>query len=48
MKTSKACFRRPAEARRAEIISARFGSAWYAFFLGKENIAVLKQHINDI
>ena len=35
--------RRRAEASRAEIISARLGSAWHASFLNEENIAVLKQ-----
>ena len=39
----KAYFRRRAEARRAEIISARLGSAWHASVLDEENIAVLKQ-----
>ena len=36
-------FRRRAEARHAEIISARLGSAWHASVLDEENIAVLKQ-----
>ena len=40
---SKAYFRRPAEARRAEIISARLGSTWQASVLDEENIAALKQ-----
>ena len=40
---SKAHFKRCAETRRAENISARLGSAWHASVLGKENIAVLKQ-----
>ena len=39
----QAYFRRRAEARRAEIISARLGSAWYASVLDEENVAVLKQ-----
>ena len=39
----KAYFRRRTEARRAEIISARLGSAWHASVLDEENIAVLKQ-----
>ena len=39
----KAYFRRRAEARRAEIISARLGSAWHASVLDEENITVLKQ-----
>ena len=39
----KAYFRRHAEARRAEIISARLGSAWHASVLDEESIAVLKQ-----
>ena len=46
LKTSenhKAYFRRHAEAKRAEIISAWFGSAWHASVLDEENIAVLKQ-----
>ena len=38
----KAYFRRRAEARRAEIISARLVSAWRASVLDEENIAVLK------
>ena len=32
-----------AEARRAEIISARLGSTWHASVLDAENTAVLKQ-----
>ena len=40
---TKAYFRRRAEKRRAENISARLGSAWYASVLDKENIAVVKQ-----
>ena len=40
---SKAYFRRRAKARRAEIISARLGSAWDASVLDEESIAVLKQ-----
>ena len=40
---SKAYFRPCVEARRAEIISARLGSAWHASVLDEENIAVLKQ-----
>ena len=36
-------FRRRAEARRTEIISARLGSAWHASVLDEENIAVLKK-----
>ena len=40
---AKAYFRRRAEARRAEIISARPGSAWHASVLDEENIAVLKE-----
>ena len=39
----KACFRRRAEARCAEIISARLVSAWNTSLLDEENIAVLKQ-----
>ena len=39
----KAYFRRLSEAKRAEIISARLGSAWCASVLDEENIAVLKQ-----
>ena len=39
----QAYFRRRAEARRAEIIPARPGSAWHASVLDEENIAVLKQ-----
>ena len=39
----KAYFRRSAEARRAEIILARFCSAWHASVLDEESIAVLKQ-----
>ena len=39
----KAYFRCRAETRRAENISARLRSAWYASVLDKENIAVLKQ-----
>ena len=39
----QAYFRRRAEARRAEIILARLGSAWYASVLDEENVAVLKQ-----
>ena len=39
----KAYFRRRAETRRAENISARLGSAWHAPVLGKENTVVLKQ-----
>ena len=40
---AKAYFRHPAEARRAEIISARLGLAWHASVLDEENIAMLKQ-----
>ena len=40
---SEAYFRRRAETRRAENISARLGSAWHASVLDEENIAVLKQ-----
>ena len=40
---SKAYFRRGAEARCAEVISARRSSAWHASVLDEENIAVLKQ-----
>ena len=36
-------FRRCAETSRAENISAWLGLAWHAFFLDKENKAVLKQ-----
>ena len=43
MPSSKTYFRRRAEARRAEIISAQLGSAWHASVLDEENIAVLKQ-----
>ena len=39
----KVYFRRRAEARCAEIISAPLGSAWHASVLDEENIAVLKQ-----
>ena len=42
-KARKAYFRRRAETRRAENISARLGSAWHASVLDEENIAVLKQ-----
>ena len=41
--TRKAYFRRRAEARRAEVISASLGPPWHASVLGEENIAVLKQ-----
>ena len=40
---SKAYFRGGAEGRRAEVISARLGSAWHASVLDEENMAVLKQ-----
>ena len=40
---AQAYFRRHAEARRAEVISARLGSAWHASVLVEENIAMLKQ-----
>ena len=40
---SNVYFRRSAEVRHAEIISARLGSTWQASVLDKENIAVLKQ-----
>ena len=40
---SKAYFRRRAEARHAEIVSAQLGLAWHASVLHEENIAVLKQ-----
>ena len=40
---SKAYSRRRAEVRRAEVISARLGSAWHASLLGEESIAALKQ-----
>ena len=40
---SKACFRRRAETRRAEIILGRLGSVWHASVLEEESIAVLKQ-----
>ena len=43
MGKNKAYFKPRAEERRAEIISARLGSAWQAFVLDEENIAVLKQ-----
>ena len=39
----KVYFRRRAEARCAEIISAPLGSAWHASVLDEENIAMLKQ-----
>ena len=39
----KTYFRRHAETRCAENISARLGSAWHASVLDEENIAVLKQ-----
>ena len=42
-KICKVYFRRRAEATRAEIISARIGSAWHASVLDKEGIAVLNQ-----
>ena len=38
-----AYFRRRAEARRAEIISARLGSGWHASVLDEEGIVVMKQ-----
>ena len=38
-----AYFRRSAESRRAEVILARFCSAWRASVLDEESIAVLKQ-----
>ena len=38
-----AYFRRHAEGRRADIISVRLGSAWYASVLEEENIGMLKQ-----
>ena len=38
-----AYFRRSAEIKRAENISARLGSAWHASILDKKNMAVLKQ-----
>ena len=41
--TSEAYFRRRAETRRAENISARFGLVWHVSVLDEENIAVLKQ-----
>ena len=40
---AKAYFRRRVEARRAEIISVRLGSAWHASVLDEERMAVLKQ-----
>ena len=36
-------FRGSAETRRAGNISTRLGSAWHAYVLDKENIAMLKQ-----
>ena len=39
----KTYFRRRAETRYAENISARLGLAWHASVLDEENIAVLKQ-----
>ena len=39
----KAFFRRRAEARRAEIISARLGSTLHASILDEENMVLLKQ-----
>ena len=41
--STKAYFRRRAEIKRAENISARLGSSWHASVLDEENIAVLKQ-----
>ena len=46
--TRQAHFRRRAETRRAENISARLRSAWHACVLDEENIAVLKQFVSDI
>ena len=48
LQETKAYFRRRAEARRAEIISARLGSAWHASVLDEENIAVLNNFNDDI
>ena len=39
----KTYFRRRAETRYAENISARLGLAWHASVLDEENIAVLRQ-----
>ena len=41
--TRQTHFRRRAETRRAENISARLRSAWHASVLDEENIAALKQ-----
>ena len=45
---SKACFRRRAETRGADNISARLGLACHTSVLDKENIAMLKQLYYDI
>ena len=43
IKTSKVYFRRRAETRCAQNISAQLSLAWHARVLRKENLAVLKQ-----
>ena len=42
-KNKRSWYRRRAEGRRGEIISARLGSAWHVSVLDEQSIAVLKQ-----